>query len=1095
MGSMVFTQQSEGLYQSDDYPALFLWDSAAQGASKSLTDFHKETCCLIFCDMPPGDLEQFALRIKEFRRDPLLKLVWVQHPDLLDDPGKLTGLRIQNNKLIDRGLFRFRNHTLFIHRESRIVLDNSQVILSSPKNKSSVGYLRTRDGSINTGSIEGDICIEIARQRPGRLSFVFHATEEDLDLLDAGVRYFFPDTEKGDGFVDSMRFPIFSPGQNILSLQAYLHPLHSLRRDHEQPETILQFRPSDTISTYFRTPLGQPINFKPGDQAGFIYERKTQTIEGKDSDAWYLTLWGTFAIASEESPYPSLMPGASGTEFYQGGFDGSPFCVTFRNGCPAYLPGFQKNPLTNSLANTQAQTVSNDNLEDSLYLQDTATTSYMRFHGGLATYFAQPSEQPFYVPGGPDDSASFLATPFCNLSDSSIDLIPAQKECVPVLPLGGIEPAMTQAALRLELRMAAPVRGEKMKFFQQDEEGNAKNAYSPLPAEIAGGVSSQNIQASASDGITCVTPGGYIGHFSHDLSEWKKMIVTTGSDNQPFSIQNPNGPLRNALLAGRRIAVISDPILFLEDDGENNTSLENTLLNISGWGFDLDPKLWLRYGTILVFKDHPESLEELVKRPDEWRETQYLNLDPWDVCDKLQEAAETAKKALEGGDSDFGPFIYQIWQNPDWNGFLAFNVPVSPVGFPDDLAVIAGGVDPSLLKAHHVGVSSSAIERQESGAVSNGRGALFGLVDYNSDTELGQDSSYDWTVRKLKARFRNARLQSFQARIDLCIRELFGDKSSTIRKITEDKGGKGKSEKTEIILGAEHQPKDTIVLAGHYEEHDGKGRYTFKSEEKTKFYPQSGVVDELMLNRAGFETISVDPVKDGLQMRGRFLLSGLLKFFPQDGFDIFSYEKLPVQNIAIDLSFEVKAKSQERPASTMSFSIDPMRMNVASAEARSNALANRFPLSLDSIRTLAENGLPGLQLASVVSPISQSKKDKAGYLLEYKLDLGIGIKSYLTIVWWPNGKNSAIHMGLRIPGFDGDFSIVDDLIKIGPKQIQFMADPETGETMLLFRRIGIEMPLGLSLPKDGVIDAALFGDPNNGGSGKVAWYAAWNKPK
>ncbi|MES0489509.1 MAG: hypothetical protein ABUK01_05910 [Leptospirales bacterium] len=1098
---IVFSHLSEGLYSCEPYPALFLYNSGTESIEKTLTDFIHDDSCLIFCDTPPADLDDFTLRVKVLRRDPALKMVWVQYPDLLDDPGKLRGLKIQNGKLIDRGLFRFRNHILYLYPGSTLETNGDLLTFQAPNGKTSAGYFMTGFGVKSTGAIQGEVDIEVARSRPGRLKFNIDIHEADLNLLDAGIRYFFPDQEEGQengsDYIDSLRFPVFSPGEQSLKCTAFLHPLHSLRRDNEQPETIFKFSSSATIPSYFRTPLGQTIWVTPTEGAGLIYERKMETMGGRNSDAWYLTPWGSFSLSTHESPeiqteqFPSLMPGTSGTEFYQGGFDSHPFYMTFRNGCNAYLPNFKKNRKPNDTQQTtNAQ-------EDSLVLEDRACTSYVRFHGGLATYFAQPSEQPFYVPGGPDDSASFLATPIANLADRSVGTIAHRKECVPVLPFGGIDANCSEAALRLELCMAAPVRSQKMKYFQRADDGSVLDAYSPIPVNTAGGVPSRsgtgvNYGAPAMDGITSVTPGGYIGNFSHDLSQWRRMLITTGSDDQPFAINNIKGPLKNALLSSRRISVMSDPILFLENDA----SLENPLLSIAGWGFDIDPALWFNFNTILVFKDHPESMEELVKRPDEWTEGQFLNLDPWDISDRLQESAEVARKAVDGGDLDFAPFLYQIWQNPNWNGFIAFNVSVSPVGFPDDLAIIAGGVDPTKLKAHHVGVSSSALERQESGSITGGRGALFGLVDYNDDSALSVEASWDWTVRKLRARFRNSRLQTFQARIDVSIRELFGDKATTILKV---EGKKGSAEITpSAVEDPEGRPTDTIILNGHYEEHDGKGRYTFRSKEKLPFYTTSGVLEEVMLHRAGFETTSVGPGEDGtgLDVKGRFLLAGHLKFRAQEGFDIFSYDKIPMNNMALNLSFSVPAKAKETPVSEITFSIEPMRIQAATAEARTNALANRFPLALDSLRLLPENGISALKLAPVVSPIPQTTRPEAGYQLEYRLDLGLGsIKVYLTIAWWPNGKNSAVNMGLRIPGFDGSFSIVDDLIKIGPEQIQFMTNPETGETILLFRRLGIHMPLGLTLPMDGNIDAALFGDPNAGGSGKVAWYAAWNKPE
>ncbi|MDH3973946.1 MAG: hypothetical protein OEV42_06665 [Deltaproteobacteria bacterium] len=1068
--SIVFSDYGDGLYASEAYPALFLHDRAGSAGERSLSGFADDESCLIFCDTPPADIADFKLRVSAFRRDPLLKVAWLKSPELFDDPGALCGLRVKEGRLADRGLVRFRNHILFIHPGSVLTPGDGCLILSASGGEPAPARLLTAYGKKQAGSLQGDLTIELARHRPGRIKIDMEMDEPDLDLLDAGIRYFFPDEAQGPEGVGSMRFPVFSPGSRKLKCSALLHPLYPLRRDHEPPETLFKFSPSEKIKTYYRTPLGQVLRLTPQEEAGLVYERKMETLEGRDSDAWYLAPWGSFELGGLKSDFPALMPGAVGTEFFQGGFDGSPFYLTFRNGCSAYLPGFIATP---------ASRAGSDNEEDSLVIENRATTSYLRFHGGLATYFAQPSEQPFYLPAGPDDSAAYLSTPFANLADRPPGTIPPNKECVPVLPLAGIDPDKSALALRLELRMAAVLRGENMKFFQRNEDGSTREVYSPLPVNSVGGSSFKiggitDSAAPASDGLSIVTPGGYIGNFSHDLSEWRRMLITTGSDHNPFAIVNINGPLRNALQAGRRFTVISDPILFLED----NAAFENFLLNISGWGFDLDPEEWLKYGTVLLFKDHTESMAELARRPGEWTEGQYLNLDPWDVSEKLIAAGETAKGAVEGGDLDFAPFLYQIWENPGWNGFIAFNVRVSPLGFPDDLAVIAGGVDPARLMAHHVGVSTSSLERQDSGAITNGRGALFGLVDYEDETPVDTDYTWEWTVRKLRARFRNSRLQNFQARIDLGIGELFGDKASCP---TPD---------------PEERPADTIILNGHYEEHDGKGRYTFLSKEKLLYQMSSGVLQEVMLNRAGFETISVTKSTDGknMDMRGRFLLAGHLKFQALKEFDIFSYDKIPMQNMALNLAFSISADVSERPPSEMTFSIEPMRIQVAAAEARERSLANRFPLALDSVRHLPPGGVATLKLASVVSPLSQTTREEEGFQMEYRIDLGIGIKSFLNLAWWPSGKEAAVNLGLRIPGFDGAFDIVDDLIKIGPERIQFMVNPENGEIILLFRRIGIEMPLGLSLPPEGSIDAALFGDPDAGGSGKIAWYAAWNKP-
>lgn len=1047
MTELRFVHAGEGVYESEEVPALLLY-APGDGAPRSLSDVVKTSACLLFSAVPPLDLAEVARRMRACWRDPALKIVWIESLDQLADPGELRGLRLAGDTLLDRGVFHFRNYVVHLHAGSRVELGAGSLIVRAPAGQAA-GF-HAEYGARLLAEARGDVAIDVLGPRPGGLRFDLALSDPGLDQLDAGVRYFFPHPDQPDR-IDSLRFRVFAPGAAPLACEARLHPLFARRIEGEPPETMIRLPAGAPLETYLRSPLGQPIVVRPGDQAGLVFERRAETVEGDLSDPWYLTPWGTFAVGAGDGELASVMPGASGAELIQGGFDGSELHVTFRDGCPAFLPSF---------ARAAPPAAGADRAADALALDDLARTSHVRFHGGQATYFAQPAEQPFFQPTGPAQPAIFLATPVANLPDHPAGAIPAREDCVPVLPLAGTGDGDGEAAMRLELRMAAPIRGAGMQLIQQRSAAGGASAFSPRPA-----------RADAS--VQGVTPGGHIAEFSSDLAQWRRLVVTTGSNEVAFAIRNLDGPLRDALLTGRRVTVISDPIVFLEGAARLE---ERARLNIAGWDFDLDPKRWFRHGTVLVFKDHPESLAALIERPGEWTAGQLLNIDPFAVAARIRELAAVAERAVAAGDADFAPFLYQVWRNPYWNGFLAFNAAVSPVGLPDDLAVIAGGVDPSRLQAHHIGVASSAIERDELGAVAGARGALFGLVNYESAAPTG-DAVYAWVVRELRARFHNAHLVSFKARIDLRIRELFGDPAAAP---APDDGTR---------------PADTLVLLGHYEEHDGRGRYSFRSSDDVRFRCRSGVLEDLVLDRAAFETTAVVRSADGARMdvRGRFVLAGAVKFRKLEAFDAFSFDALPVTGLALDLAFSVDAAATAPPASQIAPALDQVRVQADGARPRPAALVRRFPLTVDSLRPLAAGGLDGLKLAPVVSPLPQTRRAGPGFVLEYRMDLGLGGKSYLSIVWWPDKDNVAVYLGLRIPGFDGSFSIVDDLIKLGPKVIQLLVDPATGETILLFRRIGIEAPLGLSLPRGGTIDAALFGDPNaDGGGGKIGWYAAWN---
>jgi|GEM_PF-3469504 len=1078
MKQLNFTKAAGGLYICTENPLLLFYNEKMTGAPFTLPDIQGGTGTLIFTSVPVNNPQDTAERLRLLINDPYyinsLNIVWVKTLNNIKDAGELRGLSVRNGILAQRGVVRFRNYIMHLHKGSAIEITSESIIIHPPAGEASPAIFFTNREFKPSGVLSGDVIIDAAHTRPGVIKTGITLDENMLEQIDAGIRLFYNSTDplKGAGYADSVRFPVFATEESSMQFELLLHPLFIFRNSNEEPETLLRFTSPAPLKSYYKTTLGQNVKLAPyipeggTCRAGFVLERKMETITGGKSDAFYWAPWGTYEVKVDNFSSPAIIAGTSGTEFIQGGYNNEPFYITFLSGCPAFLPGFNPDAAADTSADTDVSVVADSR----------GSTSYARFHGYEAAYFSQPSGQPYYRLEGSEDTSIYLPTPVTNIPVMTPGSIPQQSESVPVLPLNGVAEAEQDTALKLELRMAAPVRRAGMKELQLKNNTGGSDAYNPAFKLNSGKRKSATVTTRG------ITPGGYISEFSEDMSEWRKLIITQGSDDTGtgvtdyLSMSNIKGTLRNSFFSNRRCTVISNPAVFLQQGAGSSSIDDPKSLKIAGWKFSLDPAIWARYDTILVFKDHPETLEALIGRPAEWTEGEILNNDRSGISSKIKTLAEVAKAGVDAGDENFMEFYYKVWTNPRWNGFIAFNAPVDPTGFPDELSIIAGGVDPSILKAHHIGVSSTSVQEID-GRYEPGRGALFGLVVYDDIKPLNAEDKWAWKVKKIRAQFMNSRLKDFKAEIILGIRELFGENAALVKETAAD--------------------DDLVNLTGHYEEHDGKGHYVFRSTKIDRFDIESGVIDNVILNRVDFATVSVKRETASCTVNGRFSLSGIMGFKELPNFDIFSYSKLPVDSIALDIVFTTVQNGTVTPRSEISFSIERMGVQPKSAELRPTAIAGNFPAMLQSIRGLPAGGLKPMGLFPVMSPIPQRRKDKEqGYTFNYKIDFnGAGgfSKGTLTIAWWPGGKTAVTYMGLSIPGFKGKFKICDDLVKIGPEKMQFVINKKNNAMVLLFRRIGMQIPFGLTLPFGGSIDAAVFGDPAGRSTGKLGWYAAWNK--
>jgi len=907
-----------------------------------------------------------------------------------------------------------------------------------------------------------------------------------IKTLQPEIRFFYKTSSATQNFpIASQRYPVLS--SNLadwvdfiggLFYQTSLHPLKPLV-GHEI--TLSCSLSGASLPSHFRTNLGYPIHLTPKRNCKLIYAENPSHSGGNGGKRFYLTLAGDFEISvpgKNASAAANLICGLSGAEYIRLP-DHKKNILTFIPGCPAFTPSFTLGQFPGTPTG-KVEKLTSTATTAWVYVSQTGPDSISEQTHPL--YFSQPDQALLYKALGDGNTSNFLA--YMEVPATALPPQPDPEKptlAFPIAPYGEVAAADIENYQKFESGLLTPARRD---ILHQITSGD--NPLLPLV----------DVAAEDQSPHRGTTPQGLLATYSRDFKVIQSLVLAQGTDKGYLEFKDitRSDPLRAALQSNQLFLVISDPESIKEH-------LDNNQLAIQEWMFDLNPDKWNKYNTLLVFKFHNQSLQELASGTQSWTLADKFSIDPGMdrlILDEIIQGT-LAKVSDASQDKENYSQLAEAIRNPRWNGILAFNVPVPPGGLPPELVGMASGIDETRFCAQHVGIASSTVQPNSEGELVIQKSSLFGLIDYvDARSITAGESGYNFTVTKLNVLFQNSEVKHFAGEVILVLDKLFGGKAALQNSPT------GRNE---------------IVLVGRCETHNGKNTYSFSSGSTSRFeLPGSNVINEIEIVKAQFST---DPPAqssgyvNGEPVNSRFAFWGRLDFLKVEEFDILSFGSEPTasgdgirfSNLQVVSTFPWG----NAHASSFSFSAGRMIFDIEKSQPRAESLFKRFPLKLTGL--LESNGAQtpdSLGYMPVRTPLG-SKGPESGetwYGLAFDLNLGsagalagkAGIVVSLLAAWKPE-TDGKVYTGLRLPGSSGgkrEISI-QGILKIAFKriEIQVLTDQVQGVSYLMKIKNIVLKFMTLELPPSSQSEIIIFGDPSGevGGENTLAWYAAYARER
>ncbi|HZN15995.1 MAG TPA: hypothetical protein VFB78_17135 [Acidimicrobiales bacterium] len=533
---------------------------------------------------------------------------------------------------------------------------------------------------------------------------------------------------------------------------------------------------------------------------------------------------------------------------------------------------------------------------------------------------------------------------------------------------------------------------------------------------------------------------------------------------------------------------------------------------VENWPFRLGPDSWVNplradgARTYLIFKfGLGRSVTDLVGDIETWGWRDAASPEgPAYAQQQIQDVLRKAKPPSGVGGTAYDNFN-AIVTEPDWTGVLALSVDVPLDQLPAPLQALAAGIDPKMFRAHHFGISVTPYQLTKEGLVFT-RSSMFGLIDYQNpeDQYFSEDIPFAFRVLQLTVGIENSVITTFASRVELLVNRLFGAPTR--------------------LYPTEHG--NNIILSGAYQKQrapDGKEHdaYVFTMTGHNRFQVDGLILDSVDIMSTSLTTTKPASGPDAT-VEGTFAMAGDLRFIEFDRFDPFCWGPgddgafdghLRFGNLSVGMSF-----SLGDPAGTTSFTLGDgnLSFDMANSAARPNALVSRFPVRLRQLIVTPDAEVaataPGppvtpaeMGFVSISCPLDQGLLSQPWYGLDYVVDLGTlgalagsaSIAIEVLAAWSPGreGTEPSTYVGVKLPGTREAFGVslpLQGFIKLGFKSMEFLVNNEanTPRTYTLVLRDFALRVLGIALPP-GRNQVVLFGNPDQGSSSKVGWYAAY----
>lgn len=721
----------------------------------------------------------------------------------------------------------------FLTRDVILPLGDYRLILSKNSRLSPVDApAESSGGSRPQWNVEGEVIFRCPEGRfialeahidgEGIIRFSFSCT--DLSVPGAGICYVVPsyESEVERTVFKSLYSPIFSfEGALELNAGFFPAPVDKNRWEVTADASVRSdFKSVHLDEIYLSLP------------AGFGF----QLAAGADING-YETVYFTPSGTAKIMETTEFMPGLSGTEYIDLG--GS---VVFHPGGEAYFSGEE--------------------------MSASPTTAYLSFPG--STYFTQPQHANFYR----TEAAGIYE---CALLPG-VDMREAK---VPVFPFGGIARNMKEAAA-LENAFLCSLR--KKAVEQQIEEHSRANG------DISYAVTRNGMMAAYTQDkmlwiqtvpVEEAVPG--IGYAYMETKFWFSLLAAElflpltdlkGRAKTPYGITESRlkAAEKNGYADAGRLKNLCGQVYLSEEEIKRRVEAEGAVWDeslraacshfnqeIAGWEFRFAPENWEKNQTLAILKlTECRTMEECMEKPSSW------SLE--------QDGEETAKakeyfrkvKALE---KSFGTEKFrEILYDKTFRGSVFFRAGAPLSGLPDELAFLAGGIDPDKFYAAFV---SYPFTSAESGRKIDGNA----LLVYENEKKINFEEfrEFGFLVKSIRLEIREGKIYDFRAKVELLVNRLFGIDTVSMDGVDES---------------------CSVVFNGSYQQDENGGYYAFEMDTPAEF-----IMDSNGLMRVGIESASLRASGKG----GSFVLGGFMKLTGACGVDLLSYDKLPFAGLEIQM--------------------------------------------------------------------------------------------------------------------------------------------------------------------------------------------------
>ena len=311
-------------------------------------------------------------------------------------------------------------------------------------------------------------------------------------------------------------------------------------------------------------------------------------------------------------------------------------------------------------------------------------------------------------------------------------------------------------------------------------------------------------------------------------------------------------------------------------------------VELDGWTFRMGERSWGEKDCISLLKmSSSASILELMENPLRFG----LTLDAGQITMARRAVISAKDRAEELKDAE----LLGILTDSRWQGFLCLHAPMDVNNLPPELAFLAGGLKEERMRSLYAACSAS--------------GTWQALIDYqDTGHQYYQDArEFGFKVLALEVTLENGKTKHFSASAELLMNRIFGGR---------------------MEAGENSQTGNNVVFDGYYQRQESGGHYVFKLRQEQDYCVSGCALCRLLVNEGALQANG---------QNGSFVLSGDMAFDGMGKMDLYSYDRIGYQGLAVDMDMR-------DGENYFTVNMDSLQFDLSEASVRENSFAQCFPV-------------------------------------------------------------------------------------------------------------------------------------------------------